>query len=164
MAAPAISTPPRIWSAGTIPAVADIAAVDAGSGPSSITLDGADSVAGLTLNDAAGSLTLSGALSLNSGVVNLRASTLTVSGTPSGGTLIPDGGALATDATDANNDSRFFGSSLMTRSRVRPRRHQRRTVAVTAPAGGHEKQASRNRELIVRTKDGHRLIFELGLQ
>jgi hypothetical protein len=81
-----------------------------------------------------------------------------------GGTLKPDGGVLATDDNDANNGSLSFGSSLMARSWVRPRRHQRRTVAVTAPAGGHEKRACRNRELTVSTKGGRRLIFELALQ
>ncbi len=90
-----------LWSTGTVPGVADIAVVDASSGASSITLDGADSLAGLTLNDAAGSLTLSGALSLNSGVVNLQAGTLTVSGTLSGGTLIPDGGVLTVSGPSA---------------------------------------------------------------
>jgi len=53
-----------------------------------------------------------------------------------GQTIEMAGGVLATDATDPNNGSLFFGSSLMARSRVRPRRHQRRTVAVTPPAGG----------------------------
>jgi len=85
-----------LWSTGTVPGMAGIAFVDAGSAASSITLDRANPVAGLTLDDAAGSLTLSG--------------TLTVSGTLSGGILIPDG-------------SLSFGSSLMARSRVRPWRH-----------------------------------------
>jgi len=89
------------WSNGTVPRVADIAVVDTGSGASSITLDGAESVAGLTLNDPAGSLTLSGALSLNGGVLNLQAGSLTVSGTVSDGTLTPDGGVLTVSGPSA---------------------------------------------------------------
>ena len=84
-----------------MPGSGDIAVVDASSGVASITLDGADSVAGLTLNDPAATLTLSGALSLNGGVLNLQAGSLTVSGTLSDGTLTPDGGVLTVSGLSA---------------------------------------------------------------
>jgi hypothetical protein len=92
------------WSGGTVPSAADVAVIGPGSGAVAITLDGTDTVGGLTLDDPGATLTVSGFLDLGSQTLDAAAGTLVVTGALADGTLAQNGATIVVYGPNADFD------------------------------------------------------------